>query len=77
MTDRARIATALVSLRVGVFIVMFIWTLDKLVNATHASRVLETFYGLGGFGPAAIAAIGVAELALLLTFIAGFQQRIS
>lgn len=37
MTERDRIANALLALRVGVFIVMFMWTLDKLVNVRHAA----------------------------------------
>jgi len=77
MNERERIATALLALRIGVFIVMFVWTLDKFVNVTHASRVFENFYGIRGFGPGIMAAIGTAELLLLVAFIAGFQKRLS
>ena len=49
MTERDRLTTALLALRIGVFIVMFMWTLDKFVNSPHASRVFDNFYGLGGF----------------------------
>lgn len=77
MTDRDRIPTALVALRLGVFVVMFMWTLDKFVNSPHALRVFENFYGLGGLGPGLMAAIGVAELILILAFVAGYQKRIS
>jgi hypothetical protein len=66
MNNRDRITTALVALRIGVFIVMLMWTLDKFVNVTHASGVFEHFYGLRGFGPGIMAAIGVAELLLIL-----------
>jgi putative oxidoreductase len=77
MRDRERIATALLALRVGVFIVMFMWTLDKFVNVTHASRVFENFYGLRGFGPGIMAGIGIAELLLILAFALGYRKRIS
>lgn len=77
MTERDRIASALLALRVGVFIVMFMWTLDKLVNVSHASGVFETFYGLGGLGQGVMAAIGMAEMLLILAFLAGYQKRIS
>ena len=77
MTERDRLTTALLALRIGVIIVMFMWTLDKLVNSPHASRVFDSFYGLGGFGPGLMAAIGVAELILVLAFVAGYQKRIS
>jgi putative oxidoreductase len=77
MTDRDRIATALLALRLGIFIVMFMWTLDKLVNVLHASRVFESFYGLGGLGQGAMVAVGAAELVLVLAFLAGYQKRFS
>lgn len=77
MTERDRLTTALLALRIGVFIVMFMWTLDKFVNSPHASRVFDNFYGLSGFGPGLMAAIGVAELILVLAFVAGYQKRIS
>ena len=77
MNDRARIATALLALRLGVALVMFVWTLDKFVNVAHASRVYENFYGIGGLGSGAMAVIGAAELLLVLAFLAGYQKRIS
>ena len=77
MTDRDRIATSLLALRLGVFIVMVMWTLDKFVNASHAARVFEGFYGVGGLGQPVMAAIGIAELLLILAFVVGYQKRIS
>jgi len=77
MTDRDRIATALLALRLGVFIVMVMWTLDKFVNVSHAARVFEGFYGIAGLGQGVMAAIGVVELLLVLAFVAGYQKRIS
>ena len=77
MTERDRLTSALLALRIGVFVVMFMWTLDKFVNSPHASGVFENFYGLGGFGPGLMAAIGVAELILILAFVVGYQKRIS
>lgn len=71
MTDRDRIATALLTLRAGVFVVMLMWTLDKLVNAPHAARVFENFYGLSGLGAGTMAVIGAAELILILAFVVG------
>lgn len=75
--ERDRIATALLALRLGVFIVMLMWTLDKFVNVAHASRVFEHFYGLGGLGQGAMAALGAAEMLLILAFAAGYQKRLS
>ncbi|MBL1273493.1 MAG: hypothetical protein COB25_013655 [Oceanospirillales bacterium] len=62
---------ALLLLRLGVFIVFLFWTLDKLVQPEHAAKVFTAFYGLGSLGESAFYAIGVAQLALILAFVAG------
>ena len=43
MTDHDRVATALLALRAGVFVVMLMWTLDKFLTVPHAARVFENF----------------------------------
>lgn len=73
--DRDRIATALLALRLGVFIVMLMWTLDKFVNPGHAAAVFENFYGLAGVESAIMTAVGVVELLLVLAFVAGYRKR--
>jgi hypothetical protein len=70
-----RIGVALLVLRVTVFVVMLIWTIDKFVRPAHAISVYEYFYFLHGFGPAVIYSIAVAELLLLLGFVIGFAPR--
>lgn len=77
MLDRDRIAVALLTLRLGVFVVMLMWTLDKFVNVGHASRVFEDFYKIGGLGQAAFAAVGVAELVVIVAFLVGYRKRLS
>lgn len=78
MTDNDRIGYALFSLRVGVFVVMFIWTLDKILNPEHALKVYEKFYYI----PADVAAplmmfIAVAEMVIILAFLGGLKKRIT
>jgi len=75
MTDRDRISTALLMLRLGVFLVMLMWTLDKFVNPAHASRIFANFYGLGGVASASLALVGAFELLLILAFVLGYQKR--
>lgn len=70
-----RLAVSLLALRLGVFVVMLVWTLDKFVNPAHAADVYAKFYGLGGLGPTAMAILGAAELALLAAFVAGAWKR--
>lgn len=76
-SERDRIASSLLALRLGVFVVMLMWTLDKFVNTAHASRIFENFYGLTWPGPAVIMALGAAELVLILAFVAGVQKRLT
>ena len=62
MAQNTQLARALLALRLGVFVVMFMWALDKLVNPQHAAGVFEYFYGLHGFHGVSVRIVGVAEL---------------
>ncbi|HEY5991809.1 MAG TPA: hypothetical protein VIU10_04455 [Candidatus Udaeobacter sp.] len=73
--DRNRVGVALLVLRIMVFLVMLIWTIDKFVRPSHAASVYEHFYFLRGLGPATMYAIGVVELLILLGFVIGFAPR--
>lgn len=77
MEQQKRIATALLLLRLGVFIVMFVWTLDKFINPAHSGAVFENFYGIGGLSSTVFAIIGIGQLVVVLAFVAGFMKRIS
>jgi putative oxidoreductase len=69
---RNRVGVALLVLRLTVFLVMLIWTIDKFVRSDHAASVYKHFYFLRGLDPVIIYAIGVAELVLLIGFVIGF-----
>jgi hypothetical protein len=75
--DGNRIGVALLVLRVTVFLVMLIWTIDKFVRPIHAASVYEHFYFLRGLGPPMIYSIGIAELVLLIGFVIGFAPRLT
>jgi hypothetical protein len=77
LNDRNRVGVALLVLRVTVFVVMLIWTIDKFVRPDHAASVYEHFYFLRGVGPAIIYSIGIAELVLLIGFVIGFAPRLT
>lgn len=70
-----RIRWSLLLLRLGVFVVMVMWTVDKFLRPEHAAGVYEKFYAIGGLGPGAFYALGVVELAILLGFLAGLYKR--
>ena|SRR5438876_8900054 len=77
LDNRDRVGVALLVLRVTVFLVMLVWTIDKFVRPAHAISVYEHFYFLRGLGPAIIYSIAVAELVLLLGFVVGFAPRLT
>jgi len=71
MSDAMRLQLSLLALRVGVFIVMFMWALDKIVAPDHAAAVFENFYMLEGMGAGILATIGVVQIVIYLAFLAG------
>ena len=73
-TDR-KIAFALLGLRLSVFLVMLLWTLDKFLRPDHASRVYEYFYHSPGFGKGVSVSLGVAELLIIMCFLLGIQKK--
>src|SRR5438093_6092049 len=77
LDNRNRIGVALLVLRVTVFLVMLIWTIDKFVRPAHAASVYEHFYFLRGLAPIIIYAIGVLELLVLIGFVIGFEPRLT
>lgn len=56
------LGVALLLLRLSVFLVMFMWTMDKLLNPGQSAQVYTYFYGIGGLGNGVFYAIGAAEL---------------
>jgi len=72
-----RLPQALLALRLGVFIVMFMWTLDKFVQPDHAGAVFENFYGLSGLGATTFYILGALQMVLILGFLLGIQKRIT
>lgn len=76
MTEKNRIEWSLFLLRIGVFIVMFVWTLDKFINPEHSAKVLQNFYAIGA-EVSLITILGVIQMALVLAFVAGIKKRLT
>ena len=74
---QSRLQWSLLSLRLGVFIVMIMWTLDKFVNPGHSSRIFEHFYGINGSTDVVAYVLGALQLILMLAFLAGIKKRIT
>ena len=77
MNESDRLGLSLLLLRIGVFIVMLVWTLDKFINPGHAATVYEKFYLLGGLGKEIMYGVGVIELVILAGFILGAWKRVT
>lgn len=75
MNSRNRLPLTLLFLRLSVFLVMLIWTIDKFVQPQHASKIMEHFYFTAGVGNAAIYVLAGLELVLLVAFVAGMAKR--
>lgn len=68
---------SLFALRVGVFIVMLMWTLDKLINPGHTISIFQRYYMIEGLGETIVYTIGALQLLLVLAFVAGVKKRIT
>jgi uncharacterized membrane protein YkgB len=76
MTDGdGKLQLSLLLLRLGVFLVMLMWTIDKFINPGHAAKVYEKFYYITGMESAVMYAIGAIEIIILLMFLAGFMKK--
>jgi hypothetical protein len=74
MNSDNRLPLALFLLRLSVFIVMFMWTLDKLLNPKHAAAVYKNFYFIGGMENI-IFLIGAVEMIILAGFLLGYKKK--
>lgn len=77
ITEKSRIEWSLFLLRLGVFVVMLAWTLDKFLSPDHAAKVYERFYFIGGLGPSIMIGIGLVELIIIVLFMAGLYKRLT
>jgi putative oxidoreductase len=71
--DRVRLPLFL--LRIGVFVVMLMWTLDKFARPGHAAGIFKKFYSIDGISPNMLYVVGAAELLLLVGFVTGTAKR--
>ena len=77
MNFAKRLSLSLLGLRLTVFLVMLMWTLDKFTRPEHAAGIFQHFYAMSAFGTTPVVILGVLELILLLAFVTGFVRRFS
>ena len=69
-----KLQVSLLLLRLTVFLVMFMWTIDKFINPGHAAKVYESFYYIAGLESVVMYALGSVEIIILLLFLAGYKK---
>ena len=69
-----RLGISLFILRVTVFVVMAMWSIDKLLNPGHAAAVFENFYFISGVGATLLLIIGLVQLAIEVAFVLGLWK---
>ncbi len=72
-----RLGVSLLLLRIGVFTVMFMWTLDKFINPAHTGKIFANFYGLEGLEGNLVTLLACAQMIVVLAFLAGALKRFS
>ncbi len=75
MDHDKKLQLSLLFLRVTVFLVMFMWTIDKFVNPEHAAKVYEMFYYIAGLESVVMYVIGAIEIIILLLFLVGYKKK--
>jgi hypothetical protein len=82
--DDPRVALCLLLIRLGVFFVLFMWTMDKFIHPLQTSRILAGFYNIGGQDPLlglpqvsyeSVYLLGAIEVVLILAFLLGIAKR--
>lgn len=77
MQPEDRLPLALAFMRVSVFLLMFMWTIDKFINPEHAAHVYANFYFLGGLGAAVMYLVGALEMLILIGFVLGIRRQLT
>lgn len=77
-TDESkRLKLSLLSLRLGVFVVFIMWTIDKFVNPNHTAGVFKRFYLIEVLDNNLSYVLGVFQLLLVLGFVLGIKKRLT
>ncbi|NNE38813.1 MAG: hypothetical protein HKN08_10955 [Gammaproteobacteria bacterium] len=75
--NQDRIETCLFLLRLGVFIVMFVWTMGKFFDPAHVIRYFNRFFLIGGLVKPIVYILGAIELIIIFAFLGGLWKRYS
>ncbi|TBR41971.1 hypothetical protein CBF23_008510 [Marinomonas agarivorans] len=73
--SREPLEWSLFGLRLGVFLVLFVWVLDKFLNPGHTAAVFQAFYAVSDLSTTITYLLGVVQGLIVLSFLVGFQKR--
>jgi putative oxidoreductase len=76
-SNEFKLKLSLLLLRIGVFIVFFMWAIDKLINPEHAVSVFSRYYFFDGLSINMAYIIGVIQLIFVLSFLFGIKKKIT
>ena len=76
MIDHQRLNISLLSLRLGVFAVFLVWTLDKIFNYQHNSKMIMHYYHVE-VPQWLLMSLGIVELVVLFAFVLGLFKTIT
>lgn len=69
-----KLQLSLLLLRASVFLVMAMWSLDKILMPDHAAAVFENFYFIAGMGAGLLLLLGLVQLAIEVAFLLGLWK---
>jgi len=77
MESSKKLSFCLLLLRLSVFLVFLMWTLDKFIRPDHASKIFENFYFAPAFGSLISYIIGGLEMVLIMAFFFGIRKNLT
>lgn len=69
--------SSLFILKIGVFIVLGMWNIDKYVNPSHTSAVYNKYYLISELGFNMSYVVGAIQSIILLMFLFGIKKKFS
>ena len=74
MQLQKNLSISLLTLRLGIFLVFFMWGLDKIIATEHAVNVFSGFYGIN-LSPSVMIALGLLQMVFLFAFLLGLWRN--
>ena len=73
--DAKTLGYSLFGLRITVFLVMIMWTIDKFLNPGHAGAVFGHFYKIPGIEASTFTIIATVQAIIVVAFLLGVFKR--